>query len=204
MQVHQKVQQQLEASWKTQKLAFDKRSRTKVVHVGDIIYYTRPHSGSQFQKFQPLFQGPATVLKVFPNNVIKVLKENGQSITLHVDRVKLAPFGEQLRIEPAPSCPSPPPLESPLSTPSIPLEGPDTLSPPRPPSPHVTFNPRVTVVRPSSGQTPEPPVRTRSQVQQAGIVLQSLFPFGRRAQSQTSSSDTDLPMPTSPPLSPDN
>ncbi len=151
MLVHQKVQQQLENSWKTQKLAFDKRSWTKAVEVGYIIYYTQPHSGPQFQKFQPLFQGLTTVLEVYPNNVIKVLKESGQSITLHVDRVKLATFGEQLQMEPALPCPSPP-LWNPLCQlqaylqrnpiPYLLLTHLDCLPP------HVTFNPWVTVVRP--------------------------------------------------------
>jgi hypothetical protein len=45
-----------------QKREFDKRSNTRTVSAGDIVYVTRPHSGHLTQKFQPPYKGPFSVI----------------------------------------------------------------------------------------------------------------------------------------------
>jgi hypothetical protein len=91
-----KAWQSEEEAWTKQKKEFDKHCRAKVVAPGDIVYLNRPHSGTQFQKFQPLYFGPFKVVALHSNSSVELMRENGKIIRVHSDRLKLAPFSEQL------------------------------------------------------------------------------------------------------------
>jgi hypothetical protein len=94
--IQQKAWQAEEEAWSKQKKDFDKRSRTKSVRPGDVVYLNRPHSGGQFQKFQPLYFGPFKVVALHANSSVELMRENGKILRVHADRVKLASFAEQL------------------------------------------------------------------------------------------------------------
>ena len=65
------------------------------------MYVNRPHSGKQFQKFQPLWMGPYVVLTVFPDtNTVQLRRTDGKLVTLHMDRIKLADLQEQVYLFP--------------------------------------------------------------------------------------------------------
>ena len=83
-------------AWKTQKEQFDKAARVKHIQVGDVVYVDRPHSGHQFQKFQPLYFGPCIVVEVTKHENLVVKRDDGKLIQVHKNRVKLGSFGEQL------------------------------------------------------------------------------------------------------------
>ena len=94
-----------EAAWREQKRQFDKRSKSKVVKPGDVVYVNRPHTGNQFQKFQPLFMGPYEVLKITENSGVEIKRTDGKITLVHLDRIKLAPFTAQIFHEaPGPDC----------------------------------------------------------------------------------------------------
>ena len=82
-------------AYEKQKRAFDKRAKDKEFQVGDVVYVTRPHKGTQFQKFQPKFDGPMQVLRVRENDNLLLVREDGKEISVHFNRVKAAPFIRQ-------------------------------------------------------------------------------------------------------------
>ena len=86
---------QQEEVWRAQKAAFDKRAKEKVIKEGDTVYLERPHTGNQFQKFQPLYRGPFVVTKILADNVLKLTSREGKHVKAHVNRVKLASFVDQ-------------------------------------------------------------------------------------------------------------
>ena len=91
-------------AFERQKIEFDKKSRERNFEPGDIVYVTRPHSGKLFQKFQPLFDGPYTVVERKGHNNYKLLHETRKKIiTVHIDRLKMATIREQLFSEMDPS-----------------------------------------------------------------------------------------------------
>jgi hypothetical protein len=94
--LQQAVWQAEEEAWAKQKAQFDKRSKSKKVKPGDMIYLNRPHDGKQFQKFQPLFKGPFQVIDLLRNDNILIKSISGKTTNVHLNRVKMAPFAEQL------------------------------------------------------------------------------------------------------------
>jgi hypothetical protein len=85
-----------EAAWEEQKRRFDQNSREKPIKVGDVVYINRPQTGTQFRKFQVLYMGPYTVVELLHNDNLALLREDGKIVSLHKNRVKLAPFAQQL------------------------------------------------------------------------------------------------------------
>lgn len=83
----------------SQKKQFDKRSSDKTINTGDKIYITRPHTGVQAQKFQPLFKGPYLVTGKSKHNlkIIPFFSTSRQvrPTYVHPNNVKLAPFLHQ-------------------------------------------------------------------------------------------------------------
>ena len=95
--ITQDVLKYQDEAFRRQKTEFDKRARERKFEVGDIVYIMRPHSGPLFQKFQPLFEGPYRVLEKRGHNNYKLAHETRRKvITVHIDRMKLAPMREQL------------------------------------------------------------------------------------------------------------
>ena len=91
------VHDQLLDAFDQQKADFDKRARSRALEPGDRVYCTRPHTGKQFQKFQPLYHGPFTVVKLVRNNNYLLRNDaNGKLVTIHINRLKLSPFPDQL------------------------------------------------------------------------------------------------------------
>ena len=78
-----------------QKLQFDKRAKKRIFHIGDRVYVTRPHSGRQFQKFQPSWYGPFEVVFIGHNNNYGLMV-NGRRQIFHANRFKMAPVPLQL------------------------------------------------------------------------------------------------------------
>ena len=95
-QLQQEVAGASEEAWKIQKATFDKRCRQKQLIVGDVVYLNRPHSGGQFQKFQQLFMGPYTVLKLLSNDNVELIRDDGKISNVHKNRIKLASFSSQV------------------------------------------------------------------------------------------------------------
>ena len=85
-----------EEAFRRQKNEFDKKSRNRTFDPGDLVYVTRPHSGKLFQKFQPLFDGPYCVTeRKGHRNYLLTHEKKRKTITVHVDRLKLATVREQ-------------------------------------------------------------------------------------------------------------
>ena len=91
-----------EQSFREQKQQFDKRSEVKKFLAGDIVYVTRPHTGTQFQKFQKPFMGPYEVLYARSRDNYTLQAETGKQINVHSNRIKSAPFVQQLYQIPRP------------------------------------------------------------------------------------------------------
>ena len=80
----------------SQKEQFDKRARKKDFKVGDRMYVTRPHSGPQAQKLQPLYRGPYVVRERRKhNNYLLEEEATSKFVLLHADRLKPVPFVHQ-------------------------------------------------------------------------------------------------------------
>ena len=181
-QLQQEVLQSEEAAWKQQKETFDKRSRLKQIKVADIVYLSRPHQGGQFQKFQPLFMGPYTVVELLGENNVRLVREDGKSYKTHKNRVKLAPFVQQLFngtqvADPVLAQNQPPPVAQPLPIDDLDdgampdLQGPRRrrrhASPAAPepvtiddefvPGPPDEPEPAVPITTPPRGARPDPP-----------------------------------------------
>ena len=93
---HQEVVLKQESAFQQQKKSFDQKAHLKEIKVNDIVYVTRPHTGIMFQKFQPGFMGPYRVLKLSEKNNVQLQNcKNFKIITVHVNRIKLAPFVTQ-------------------------------------------------------------------------------------------------------------
>jgi hypothetical protein len=82
----------------SQKREFDKRSSTQTFDTGDIVYFTRPHSGHLAQKFQPAFEGPFTVItqKSHNNYLLQDCVKVNRTRSVHVNLIKHSTFREQL------------------------------------------------------------------------------------------------------------
>ena len=85
-----------EQAFRKQKAEFDKKSYTKELKKGNIVYITRSHTGQMFQKFQPLFSGPFRVLAVSNKNNVQIQHCKTFKISIvHLNRIKMAPYLEQ-------------------------------------------------------------------------------------------------------------
>ena len=81
--------------WEKQRRAFDQRARERKIEIGDYVYVQAAKKGSQFQKFQPEFEGPWIIVeKLGPVNC-KISNEQGKTRVVHVNLLKWAPFVEQ-------------------------------------------------------------------------------------------------------------
>lgn len=86
----------LQQAFLNQKAQFDKRAKARKFTVGDRVYVDRPHTGTQFQKFQPLFRGPYVVTEILSNDNYRLREETtSKEISLHVEHLKLVPFKHQ-------------------------------------------------------------------------------------------------------------
>jgi transposase InsO family protein len=85
------------SAFQKQKVEFDKRANLRYFELGDMVMCTRPKSGTQFQKFQKSWEGPFELIAKLGNNNM-LLKRLGakKSIVRHADRLKAAPFLNQL------------------------------------------------------------------------------------------------------------
>ena len=89
----QRVLQELHSEFLAQKAQFDKRAELKQLAVGDRVYIRKSHSGTQFQKFQPIFRGPLQILKLLPNNNVELQEEiTNKKYRCHSNLLKLVPF----------------------------------------------------------------------------------------------------------------
>ena len=94
--IQQEVNEREEAAWQAQKAQFDKRAAVKQLSPHDVVYITRPKQGKQFQKFQPPFDGPYSVVELLPHNTVRLKRRDGKLLVIHRDRVKLGSYAEQL------------------------------------------------------------------------------------------------------------
>lgn len=105
-----KSQQQ---AYESRRVQFDKRAREKEIQVGDVVYLIRSRRGQQFQKFQPLYEGPYRISKTGNNNNVFIVPlDQGQhrirkAFWIHINNLKLAPFARQYTIEPDTDVPAP-------------------------------------------------------------------------------------------------
>lgn len=93
-------------AFENQKTQFDKRARQKDIQLGDVVFVERSKRGQQFQKFQPLYEGPYRVTKWgnHQNIYIEPLnpgKQVRKAMYVHPNLVKLAPFAKQITSFPA-------------------------------------------------------------------------------------------------------
>ena len=107
-----------QVQYASQKVQFDKRAKEKNVQIGDVVYVMRARKGTQFQKFQKLFEGPYRVMQRGMHNNVLVVPVNPQlkrSFWLHLNNLKLAPFSYQYHIpvQTKPQSPSRPSHEPP-------------------------------------------------------------------------------------------
>ena len=94
--LHQETIEHQQEAFLKQKKEHDKRIRELHVQEGDIVFVNRPHSGKMFQKFQPLFMGPYRVIQMRPNNNVQLQDQKTfKEITVHTNRIKLAPYLNQ-------------------------------------------------------------------------------------------------------------
>jgi hypothetical protein len=84
-------------AFQRQKIEFDKRARIQRFELGDMVMSTRAKQGTQFQKFQKGWEGPYEIIQLLGHNNI-LLKRLGarKSIIRHSNRLKAAPFLQQL------------------------------------------------------------------------------------------------------------
>lgn len=94
-------------AFRVHKAEFDKRAKQKEFRVGDIVYAVRGHQGDLFQKFQPTFEGPFTIIKTLDHNnyVIEDCNLRTRTRTVHSNLLKPGSFREQLYDEFAPLLP---------------------------------------------------------------------------------------------------
>ena len=90
-----------QAAFETAKMHFDKRSRSKHISLGDVVYVVRSKRGGQFQKFQPLYEGPYRVEKHGNHQNVYIVPVNAgdkirKSLWVHPNILKLAPFSKQI------------------------------------------------------------------------------------------------------------
>ena len=83
------------AVWEKQRKAFDQRAREKRAAIGDLVYVQAAKKGGQFQKFQPEFEGPWTVVETLGPVNCKIMDEKGRTRVVHLNLLKWAPFLEQ-------------------------------------------------------------------------------------------------------------
>lgn len=110
----------LEEAFHRQKTSFDTRTQRRRFKIGDLVYVTRAHSGPVFQKFQPLYFGPCTVIQILDNDNYRLDYPSRRApLIVHANRIKPLPFVQQhIRI----------------------------ISPPKPPPPEQALKPRFTAV----------------------------------------------------------
>jgi hypothetical protein len=83
-------------SFEAQKRQFDKRAAEKSVQVGDKVYMRRSHTGDQFQKFQKIYKGPFTVIKLLIHNNVMLWDETtDKQFKTHVNHIKMVKFENQ-------------------------------------------------------------------------------------------------------------
>lgn len=76
------------------KAQYDKTAGSTLYSPGDKVYLFRNKKGTQFQKFQPKFEGPFVVLEILPLGNLKIVKLNstGKPKRVHVNNVRRVPF----------------------------------------------------------------------------------------------------------------
>ena len=182
-------------AWETQKKSFDKRAKEKQVLVGDVVYANRPHSGKQFQKFQPLWIGPYVVVGTFPeSNNVQVKRADGKIITLHLDRVKLAGAQEQVYVLPPRRTPSgsrghPATSQDPDLTPSLLDDGSDPAAVPAPEAPEAQA---------AAPEAPPPETPPPAAEDEAGYLAPTWTPERAPRVSFDLPDDDSTPPPASP------
>jgi hypothetical protein len=96
------LRKSLQESFTSAKQAFDKSAVARKFPIGAIVYVTRPKSGTQTQKLQPLYMGPYVVLARSNKNNYRLQVKNGRKeIVVHANRIKILPFRQQLYSYPA-------------------------------------------------------------------------------------------------------
>lgn len=72
--------------------AYNKRAKARVFEVGDKVFLLRPHTGNQFQKFQPRFRGPLLVVGVTEQNLtlVPMYSNKAKHMKVHKNNVRLA------------------------------------------------------------------------------------------------------------------
>lgn len=125
------VTQNLQKSEETQKIQFDKRAKERQFQPGDLVLVTRPHSGQQFQKFQPNFMGPYRVAKLLENDNIGLIRlSDNKLFTVHKNRILMAKFQDNLAtpIHPTPNSDNNTQIPQPMT-----FDTPEDDTPPQPP-----------------------------------------------------------------------
>lgn len=72
--------------------AYNKRAKERRFVKGDKVYMVRPHTGDQFQKFQPRYKGPFVVVQVTDQNltVVPIHAKRYKQIRVHQNNVRMA------------------------------------------------------------------------------------------------------------------
>lgn len=81
----------------SQKHQYDKHARQKKFEPGDIVYIQGAHKPNLCKKFQPAYEGPFIVTQTHTNDNYQLqhLKKQ-RNMHIHANRIKMAPFQEQL------------------------------------------------------------------------------------------------------------
>ncbi len=108
--IKQEIIKNQQHAFEAQKVQFDKRAKAKDFQLGDFVYLERPKRGSQFQKFQTLYEGPYRITKkgnhfnVFLEPLPSFKNTNTpkirNSLWTHINNCKLAPFVQQFQCSP--------------------------------------------------------------------------------------------------------
>ena len=165
-----------------QKQQFDKRAKIKTGRIGDIVYITRPHSGKLFQKFQKQYDGPYTIVEILDHNNYKLQHiQKQKAINVHMNRIKFAPFQQQIRrdVQPRTKSDDAPKLPTLHQRTLDNLHSSTIQPPPTIYDPSANIQPRQRTPSPESPNIPVPP-----------------------STSPASASDHDSDNPDAPPTSP--
>jgi transposase InsO family protein len=131
--IHHLILKNLQTAYSEQKSYFDRRARQRSFEPNDLVFVTRPHSGTQFQKFQPTFMGPYRIGKLLPNDNLGLIRiSDNKLFTVHKNRVIMARYQDQLYPE-SPKIDEP--QTQPSDTPDDPIIDDDDVFPQNQPQP---------------------------------------------------------------------
>ena len=90
---YRQVSKANEKSFAKQKLAHDKRAKTKTFQYGDRVYLRDSGEADRGRKVRSLYSGPYFISQALRNNNYQLRKQNSPKlIVVHANRLKLIPF----------------------------------------------------------------------------------------------------------------